>query len=274
MLAKFSKAGYRTIILKYNFIFSLLLGMALVGSAVKARAADDDWEAVSDTAAVSAPVAAPSQAANRARAAQPEGATVAPGKSFKICGEAATEASPQVASMVERINGVWGSDFHAYQTVALEQPHASRGGCVFYNTAAMASIMAYRLGVNDTEVVDPLTWAIFAHEIGHQVHHDTEASREAVPNATRELEADRFAGYTLEKLKIRATDLSPYWNLTGDDFGGRVPEHYQHGSSEQRLAAFKQGWNLAEWKRPEGSVAVADAVNESVAPDAADGSPK
>jgi predicted metalloprotease len=123
-------------------------------------------------------------------------------------------------------------------------------------------------------VLDPLAWAIFAHEIGHQYHHDTRPEREAVPSAIKELEADRFAGYTLEKLKIRATDLSPYWNLTGDEFGAGVSAHNQHGSSAQRVAAFKQGWNLAEWNRPENSRSVAEADSEAVAPDTADGAPK
>ena len=238
------------------------------------RAADDDWEAVGDSTVATAPAATLPRSANPPAISQGTAVGESAGKPFKICGEEATPASSQVAAMVARINQVWGSDFRAYQTVASEQPHAATGGCVFYNTAAMAAIMTNRLDVNDTEVVDPLVWAIFAHEIGHQYHHDTRSEREATPSATKELEADRFAGYTLEKLKIRATDLSPYWNLTGDEFGAGVSAHNQHGSSAQRVAAFKQGWNLAEWNRPENSQSVAEAEAESVAPDSADGAPK
>ena len=238
------------------------------------RAADDDWEAVGDSTVATAPAATLPRSVNPPAISQGSAVGESAGKPFKICGEEATPASSQVAAMVARINQVWGSDFRAYQTVAFEQPHASTGGCVFYNTAAMAAIMTNRLDVNDTEVVDPLVWAIFAHEIGHQYHHDTGSEREATPSATKELEADRFAGYTLEKLKIRATDLSPYWNLTGDEFGAGVSAHNQHGSSAQRVAAFKQGWNLAEWNRPENSQSVAEAEAESVAPDTADGAPK
>jgi hypothetical protein len=173
--------------------------------------------------------------------------------------------------MVARINALWGSDFQAYQTVAPEGPHAAAGGCIFYNTSVMAALMIGRLDVADSNVVEPLLWAIFAHEAGHEVHDDFSSSRAAVSDETKELEADRFAGYTLEKLKIRATDLTPYWTMTGDEFGaGR----YHHGSSQQRVAAFKQGWHLAEWERAENSATVQSALDEPVAPDEPDSAPR
>ncbi len=259
---------------KYFLLLVLAIWLGLSGAHRKAHAAaDDDWEAVGSSSNRSAE-ASPQQGSRTQGAADRAQAKPGAGKPFRICGEMATDASPQIAAMVARINDVWGSDFHAYQTVLPEQPHASPGGCVFYNPRAMAAIMTFRLGVQDTGVVDPLVWAIFAHEIGHQVHRDTEPVRESVPSETKELEADRFAGYTLEKLKIRATELSPYWSLTGDEFGGGANARNAHGSSGQRLAAFKQGWNLAEWNRPEGSVSTAEAQDESVAPDSADGAPK
>jgi hypothetical protein len=156
------------------------------------------------------------------------------------------------------------------QTVSL----ASMGGCVFYNPTALSSILTHRLIVSDQAIVDPLIWAIFAHEIGHQVHQDTEKARSAVPSQTKELEADRFAGYTLQKLDIPAADLTPFWNMTGDEFGGGVTAANQHGLSSQRTAAFKQGWHLAHWNRAETSGPVADAEQESTAPEDSAGAPK
>jgi hypothetical protein len=173
-----------------------------------------------------------------------------------------------------RINGLWGTDFQAWQTIAKEQPHAATGGCVFYNSAATAALLTYRFGVNDRETADPLVWAIFAHEVGHQVHRDTDASRTQAPSEIKELEADRFAGYTLEKLGIRATDLTPYWNLTGDEYGGGTSIRNRHGSSAQRIAAFKQGWHLAEWNQPEDSQAVVEADEQATAPDDPDAAPR
>jgi hypothetical protein len=257
----------------FSVVLFLSITLAVAAWVATARAAGDDWEAVADGTGETAPRHGSVRGANPPLIPQGGSAGDAAGRPLRICGEAATPASPQVAAMVSRINQVWGSDFHAYQTVAFEQPHASTGGCVFYNTSVMAAIMNNRLDVTDTKVVNPLIWAIFAHEIGHQYHHDTQTEREGVPSEIKELEADRFAGYTLEKLKIRATDLSPYWNLTGDEFSAGVSAHNRHGSSAQRVAAFKQGWNLAEWDRPENSQSVTEAGSESVAPDSSDGAP-
>ena len=249
----------------------LALGCALFATPGVCRA-QDDWEAVSSSGA-SQPSAGPVQQAEQPSAAHDDSSPAA-AKTFTVCGERATTAAPRVKSMVDQINGLWGTNFQVYQTVAFEQPHASAGGCVFYNPAAMASILTYRLDVNDKEIADPLVWAIFAHEIGHQIHQDNEKSRRWVPSETKELEADRFAGYTLEKLQIQAADLTPFWNLTGDEFGGPVSAHNQHGLSSQRVAAFKQGWHLAEWNRAENSQSVAEAQEESVAPDSPDSAPK
>src|SRR5579859_1343470 len=120
-------------------IFSVVLfycmTLALVVWITTAHAADDDWEAVGDSTVATAPAEAPVRNANASATAHPGDAADIRNKPFNICGEEATPASPQVAAMVARINQLWGSDFHAYQTVAYEQPHASTGGCVFYNAA-------------------------------------------------------------------------------------------------------------------------------------------
>lgn len=250
----------------------LALGCALAQTFSPGVGHADDWEAVGSSA--SAPSSgAPTQQAEQPSAARDESAPGA-AKTFTICGERATTAAPRVKAMVDQINGLWRTSFPVYQTVAAEQPHASPGGCIFYNATAMESILAHRLIVNDQAIVDPLVWGIFAHEIGHQVHQDTAKSRQWVPSQTKELEADRFSGYTLEKLQVPAVDLTPFWNMTGDEFGGPVNGQNQHGLSSQRVAAFKQGWRLAEWKRAENSQSVADAGEESTAPDNSSAAPK
>jgi hypothetical protein len=225
--------------------------------------AQDDWQMVSLTT-----VSAPPATSDTFGGPAPAIARV-----FTVCGERATVAEPKIKSMFDRINGLWKTNFAVYQTIAPEQPHASPGGCVFYNPAAMTAILTTRLDVKDQQMVDPLVWAIFAHEIGHQFHQDTDECRKRVPGETKELEADRFAGYTLEKLKIPAADLTAYWSLTGDDFGGPVSTRNQHGLSSQRVAAFKQGWHLAEWNRAEDSQSVAEAEEEPVAPDDSESAP-
>jgi predicted metalloprotease len=241
--------------------------------------AQDDWEVVQhsqsgqseDQGAASADTSTAPASATSSAASSASGKD---GKATTVCGERATPAAPAIKAIIDRINELWGSNFQVYQTVALEQPHASAGGCIFYNMTAMNMLMALRLDVNDPNAAAPMLWAIFAHEAGHEYHRDSEASRADVPIEIKELEADRFAGYTLEKLQIRATDLTPFWTMTGDEYGGGANATNQHGSSAQRVAAFKQGWNLAEWNRAEDSQSVQDALNESVAPDSPDSAPK
>jgi len=259
---------------KHNIWSVAILGASLGAFALlypQAGNAQDDWEMVgTDSAAeASSPAAGPPSAPAEAAPASTRA------KSFTACGERVTAADARIQDIVDRIDELWGTNFPVYETIAAEQPHAGPGGCILYNSAALATILVYRLDVNDKSSVDPIVWAVFAHEIGHQVHQDNEKSRRWVPSETKELEADRFAGYTLEKLQIPATDLTAFWNLTGDEFGGgQVSTRNQHGLSSQRVAAFKQGWHLAEWKRAENSDSVAAAQEEAVAPDSPDAAPK
>jgi len=249
--------------------FALTLAFRLVDFAPAAMA-QDDWEVISPPADQHhAPV--PGSGSTSEKLPGRESLPKPANDTVTACGEQAHPASPRVAAIIARINALWGSDFRVYQTTAPEGPHAAAGGCILYNTSVMAALMVGRLDVADVNVVEPLLWAIFAHEVGHQVHDDFSYARSAVSDETKELEADRFAGYTLERLKIRATDLTPYWTMTGDEFGAG---HYRHGSSEKRVAAFRQGWHLAEWNRRESSQAVESALDEPVAPDNPDSAPQ
>ena len=246
----------------------MAMGFAIVLSVAVADAQDDwqEFRRITVDHSDSSQTAIPAQRSH-------EGQFPSAGKQeLFVCGERALAASPKVKAMISRINGVWGSAIQVYQSAEPEQPHAAPGGCIFYNTAAMTAILSSRLAVQDTKVVEPLLWAIMAHEIGHEVHNDFSSSRASIPEKTKELEADRFAGYTLEKLEVRATDLTPYWTLTGDEFGGG--SGYKHGTSEERVAAFREGWHLAEWNRAEGSKSVQSALDEPVAPDNPDAAPQ
>jgi hypothetical protein len=242
-------------------------------SMTAARAlADDDWEAVPSSSSASAEAAAPAPAANRpARSrstrrntARPASLAATGGANEMVaCGESAVPASDKIQGIVAQINGTWGSNVKVYQSVAAEGPHAIGGGCIFYNPAALAVLLGLRLNLTDPNVLTPMLYAIFAHEVGHEVHLDFDPSRAAVPNQIKELEADRFAGYTMKRLDVPATGLSPYWSMTGDEFGIGA----SHGSSEQRVAAFKEGWHEAEWNRAENSMSVTAATEQSIAPE-------
>jgi hypothetical protein len=179
------------------------------------------------------------------------------------CGEKARPPSPKIQQIVSQIDGTWGANVQVYQSVATEGPHANPGGCIFYNQNALAMLLGMRLNLNDPALFTPMLYAIFAHEVGHELHLDFDPSRAAVSNQIKELEADRFAGYTMKKLDVPAIGLAPYWSMTGDEFGSGA----SHGTSGQRVAAFKEGWHEAEWNRAENSMSVTDATQESIAPE-------
>ncbi len=179
------------------------------------------------------------------------------------CGEKALPPSAKIRSIVAQINDAWGSSVQVYESVASEGPHAMPGGCIFYNPGALATLLGLRLNLTDPDVMTPMLYAIFAHEVGHEVHGDFRSARTAVPGEIKELEADRFSGYTMQKLGVPATGLSPYWSMTGDEFGSGP----KHGSSAQRVGAFKEGWHEAEWNRAENSASVTAATQESIAPE-------
>jgi len=243
--------------------------LLMVVPAPAADAADDDWDAVPSppsSAGVEAPAPAETPAVRPSeidpnRLASPAAAGSA--QVFLACGERAMAPSAKIRDIVARINGVWGSDVRVYQSIAVEGPHAIRGGCIFYNSTGLATLFGSRLSLNDPTMLTPMLYAIFAHEVGHEFHRDFDRSRAAVPNQIKELEADRFAGFTMQKLEVPATGISPYWSMTGDEFSTATG----HGSSEQRVGAFKEGWHEAEWNRAENSESVTAATQESIAPE-------
>jgi hypothetical protein len=237
-----------------------------IASATIARA-QDDWEAVGHQT-TEEPSASTQQPGSAEQATAPVAGSQS--KTFYACGEKGAAASNDMQSMVARIDALWNTDVRIYQSVEPETPHASAGGCIFYNKPFLRALLTNRLDLEDPNAVGPMLWAIFAHEVGHEMHHDFDPSRASVSSEVKELEADRFAGYTLEKLDIPATNITPYYSLAGDEFGGQV----KHGSSEQRVAAFKEGWHLAEWNRPEGSQSALSATDEPVAPDSHEGAPE
>jgi hypothetical protein len=254
---------------KLKVTLLLVAAVAIAGSAVRTFA-DDDWDTVPSSSSADTTTSAPAPSANPpARAMRRHSKARAPttaGDGANVilaCGEKAVAPSPKIQSIVSQINGAWGSNVQVYQSVAVEGPHSIGGGCIFYNPAGLAMLLGMRLNLNDPNVVTPMLYAIFAHEVGHELHLDFDASRATVPDQIKELEADRFAGYTMKKLDVPATGLSPYWSMTGDEFGAGV----SHGSSAQRVAAFKEGWHEAEWNRAENSQSVTAATEESIAPE-------
>ncbi len=258
---------------KYGFKVTLAICLALAAaSGWRSRAAGDEWERVPSsygTNPENGASGAPTRSKPSRGASTTSAGNAAATPTFLACGERATNPAPNVAAMVARIDALWSANVRVYESVASETPHAMPGGCIFYNQATLAALLGRRLDLRDPHEVKPMLYAIFAHEVGHEYHRDFSAARAATPNRIKELEADRFAGYTLEELNVPANGLAPYWSLAGDEFGAGP----SHGTSTQRVAAFREGWRLAKWDRPEDSQSVTAATNEPVAPEDSAGAP-
>jgi hypothetical protein len=222
-----------------------------------AQSADDDWEVVDRTVTTrDAP-----KVTHLGNSSTPAGAA------FMACGEPARPAQEPYKSIVAQLNQMWGTHAKVYESVNPMSPHASTGGCIFYNTEFQEMLTSRWMGITDDEQLRPMLYAIYAHELGHIMHGDLTAKRAGVPLETKELEADRFAGYTLQRLGIQrfdAAETEHYYQAVGDDYVGA---HSSHGTGAQRTSAFQEGWDLARTgaredanQRPAGSIETADDV--------------
>jgi hypothetical protein len=217
-------------------VAGLVLGVVTL-AAYPASAQDDDWSVVShheDNGTKVQPKPLVPQSS--------DGVTT-------ICGEPALPAHPAFTGVVSNIDRLWGINTPVYESVRALPPHVSPAGCIFYNVKWLSVFLQGETDRNGQPDNTAMIYAIMAHEIGHIMHHDF--ARKDVPSVTKELEADRFAGYTLSRLGLPRDNITPFYSLGGDEFSGAQ----SHGLSNQRVTAFDDGWKLAEWNRPENSSA-------------------
>jgi hypothetical protein len=230
--------------------------LAVVAGARATRAhADDDWHLVERHDTTQAPASAGAVAGAPAARAAGDGTLVA-------CGERARPAGEPYQSIVAQLNDMWGTNFPVYESLSAGSPHASNGGCIFYNRQFLDSLLQQWMRIDDPDTVKPMLYAIFAHEIGHLAHGDFDPGQQNVPIKNKELSADQFAGYSLERLGIRRLDpveVTRYYQLTGDDFVGAASGH---GNGEERSTAFQDGWHRAEIGLPEQGTQPAGGLGE------------
>lgn len=226
---------------------AIAIALALAPAIVHAEGPGDEWEVVEDhkTGDTQAPAKAPSAPTDASQAA--------PQQEFTACGERARPAQEPYTSIVATLDHMWGSDAKIYESVEPASPHARDGGCIFYNREFLQELTKRWMGIDDPDQLQPMLYAINAHELGHIVHGDLSAARAGVPPETKELQADRFAGYTLWRLNVKrfdAADTERYYQAVGDDFVGAQGSH---GTGKQRTSAFQDGWDLARIGLPEDS---------------------
>lgn len=221
---------------------AMLAGVFVVVAGANSIQADEDWHVVERHTTTQAPADADAGPAPAARVAGPL---------LMACGELARPAGEPYKSIVVQLNEMWETNFPVYESVKAGSPHASRGGCIFYNQQFLDGLFQRWMRIDDPDAVRPMLYAIFAHEIGHLAHGDFDPGQHNVPVKNKELAADQFAGYSLERMRIRrldAVEVTRYYQLTGDDFGGIESGH---GTGIERTAAFQEGWHRAEAGLPE-----------------------
>ncbi|HVN63271.1 MAG TPA: hypothetical protein VMT58_01445 [Candidatus Binataceae bacterium] len=235
--------------------------------------AQDDWEVLKTTPtprATPVPRTAPKPGARNVHgkpgAPQPPVA-VRPAGPLIACGEKARPAGETYVSIMAQLNDMWGTNFRIYESLQPGSPHARAGGCIFYNEQYLQMLMQKWMNINDPDAMRPMLIAIFAHETGHLAHGDFDPGTTDVPVRNKELAADQFAGYTMERLGIARLDpdqITRYYELTGDDFvgAGAASGDAGHGSGSDRMAAFDEGWKRAKMGLSEQSDRPAGGLGE------------
>ncbi len=236
----------------------MLAACAMLAGAVVLRArvarAQDDWQVIERH--TTAPAQAGAGAGATAHAAK------AADGSIVACGEPARPASDSYKAIVAQLNDMWGQNFQVYESLDAGSPHARNGGCILYNEKFLDSLLQQWMRIDDPDKVRPMLYAIFAHEMGHLAHGDFDTGNDNVPVRNKELAADHFAGYSLERMGLRRLDpveVTQYYQLTGDDFVGHASGH---GNGEERTTAFQDGWHRAEMGLPEQGTEPAGGLGE------------
>jgi hypothetical protein len=222
---------------------SLALMLCVIGGPARSAWAQDDWQVIERHSDQKTPATASTTTEDAAPAAS-DGV-------IDACGERARPATEPYKSIVAQLNDMYGASYPVYESVAEMSPHANSNGCIFYNRQFLSALLGNWMNITTGDARSPMLYAIFAHEEGHLQHDDFAPSNQYVPQESKELAADQFAGYTMERLGIRRLDpdeITKYYQLTGDDFVGA---HGGHGTGEQRSTAFQDGWHRAEVGLPE-----------------------
>ncbi len=230
-----------------RFALATALAIMLVPSMVLAYGPDSNWEQVGPGSSGSS---GDGVIVNNAPPSGAPGPRRPGANEFVACGELARPATRPYTTIEARLDRIWGTHFHIYQSVVPSGPHARAGGCIFYNRKYLSFLTSKWMDIRNPEEVKPMLYAIFAHETGHLYHHDFSPSRQQLPVEERELEADHFAGYTLYLLHIKfdAEQLAHYYRLVGDNY---FDVANNHGSGSERARAFENGYDRARLGLPE-----------------------
>ncbi|MGH7814114.1 MAG: hypothetical protein ACREQI_08950 [Candidatus Binataceae bacterium] len=238
---------------------SIAAAAAIALASASSARAQGDWVMLKKTPTPHAtPAPRPTPLTAKAKAAAAAAAAAERAHQPRLeCGELALPAGQTYRAIVAQLNDMWGANFHVYQSLQPGSPHARAGGCIFYNEQYLNTLLKQWMDINNPDAMKPMLYAVFAHEMGHLAHGDLDPASAKVPVRNKELAADQFAGYSLERLGIPRLDSSQvtwYYQLVGDDFvGAGSAGDSGHGTGAERAAAFNEGWRRAQMGLPEQS---------------------
>ena len=172
---------------------ALALALAVGASGARAQSADDDWEVVDRTITTRQTTQDRAAATGNPQVASAQPPNGAPAGTFVACGELARPAQEPYKSIVASLNQMWGTHAKVYESVTPMSPHASTGGCIFYNTEFQQMLTSRWMGITDDDQLRPMLYAIYAHELGHIIHGDLTAKRSASSSLVSSGTLARFA---------------------------------------------------------------------------------
>lgn len=157
---------------------------------------------------------------------------IIPPKSFKNQFQSVYEAKQVVNNMLDTIQ--WKQNFNLREQNGIQNAYAtilSGQRYIVYDNSFLEDIDSYA----------KTKWAsmsIMAHEMGHHYYnHVVSSSGSTVP---KEIEADAFSGYVMEKMGATLQQALAAMTAIGTD-----QQTSTHPAKADRLAAITRGWNSA-----------------------------
>ena len=179
--------------------------------------------------------------------------TISPDDCIPELGGALTGESLDIAKVLSRILSVMMAD----STVKV-QPNFFPYACDYPEPVFKAltkksdssryilyskAILAKLVSIN----TDWVAYSIFAHEIGHHFFgHSLKAPHDLAESREREIQADFFCGYILNRLRSTLQQAQSGINATGPHPSDIEEFSYSHPTKAKRLFAIKKGFDVAD----------------------------
>ena len=147
------------------------------------------------------------------------------------------EAKDIINNMLDSIK--WKENFNVREENGIRNAYATiirNARWIIYDNNFLEDIDAY----------SATKWAsisVLAHEMGHHYYNHVISNQGSTP--PKEIEADAFSGYVMQKLGANINESLAAMNAIASDQAS-----YSHPAKRDRLAAITRGWNTAKAEVP------------------------